>query len=694
MSGFAAGLAQGAEAGISLGLRQNAQQLETRRLDMQQKQDDQEQAMRLNAADRQKAQDALGALDAQDAEIAKSASNEPYGAFSDPTVRQRYAEDLQKTQAARQTIHAHLGGAEALSFARGAEKTAADLASGNKDYNHLTPEEASHFVTYHTGRPASDFIDTPGTKAPVGLAFDELHQGFQQLPKDNGAMLLGAVNKLAGHELQHLVGQTSYDGSSKIINAEFAPPVPHPDSPEHAMLTAKLTLQRPDGSTTEQHVPIMDDHGHIVAHPEDSADATVKNFKMDDLFHHLGALETFYKGVNADPEMKNKLLQGYMDGHEDYAQEQMRVIRQAGGDPAKLMPKGKLIFGPDGSVVGEAAPGQETAFLPQGLAVQNARGNTALEVAQLRAAEAERLAAERAGAGAGKGTVLQQVTGDDGKSFMAWVNPQTHSIERADGITSASKPGGGLARSADALAAQRYVQEHPDATAEQIAGFASDQREIAKAKRDFGSGPKGDAVRFGDNVMSHLQQLKEASTALNNGNIPAFNSIANAFATATGQPAPTTLQAFAGIVGPELEKALITTGGSAGERTEAKKLYNLAAAPAQMAGTIDAQSGLLGTQLFDLGKQWSRSTKQGQLDPQAFADEFQLNPHTRQSLFSAVSREKPAKGGLGGEAPKTKGAPAGGKTYSKAEVQAAADRNGIPYAEMVKRVEAANHTVQ
>lgn len=704
MAGLLSGLAQGIEAGQAQQLRQNEQQLEARRLGLQEQEASQAQAARLSAADRQRAQDALGALEAQRGALAQQASLEAPEAFADTGVRKHYADQFSAISKRQQEILSHLGGADAVQFARGAEQHGEDLATGKKSIADLSPEELTHFTVYHTGFGPSDLIDTRGetpTKSYVGAAFDQLHQGLKSMGQDNGAQVLSAVNKLAGNDLAHLVGQTAADGST-ISGAEFAPPVPHPGSPDHVLLTAKLTLKRPDGATTEQYVPILDDHGQIAAHPDDSSQATVKNFKLDDLFNHLGALETFYHAANSDPETRDKLLQGYTDGHEDYAQEQLRTIRRFGGDPTKLLPRGKLVLDLEGKPLYEAAPGQETQFLPQGLAVQQLKGDNALERAQIQAQNALALAAFKSANT--QNTENWQPTGFVDQATGAPLLAETRS-GRTKAIEGAiPKPAAAGARSAEMLVMQRYLDEHPQADSSDLSEFVGNFRSGVAARKAFDVGRPADAVRFGDNALTHLSTVKSMIAALNNGNIQLFNKLGNSIGVASGTTPAVALQAAASIVGPEVEKAIISTGGSAGERTEAKDLLNASQSPAQLQAVLNTQAGLLGEQLYGSAKQYSRTVKKQDLNPDEFAKEFQLRPDAIAALHHASANEaRNRAAGVGGTTPKPAlGAgsqPSGGatlppKSFSLADVRAIAAQRKIDPDKFAESLRAQGHKVE
>jgi hypothetical protein len=146
------------------------------------------------------------------------------------------------------------------------------------------------------------------------------------------------VNGLWGHELDGLLGQHAYDGST-VSAAEFAAPVPHPDSPAHLMLTARLTTQSPDGRTGTLYVPVTEDHGHLLAHPDQVPDAQVRTFSLSDLMHRHGELDTIHKALNGNPAVRDKLIDGYLQGHDESSARMLDWLRVLGHDPAQWLPQ-------------------------------------------------------------------------------------------------------------------------------------------------------------------------------------------------------------------------------------------------------------------------------------------------------------------------------------------------------------------
>lgn len=128
------------------------------------------------------------------------------------------------------------------------------------------------------------------------------------------------------------------------------------------------------------------------------------------------------------------------------------------------------------------------------------------------------------------------------------------------------------------------------------------------AEKKFNAGKLGDTVRSFNVGLAHLDTLDQATTALNNGNIPLFNRAANAIATQTGNPAPGNFEAVKEIVGNEIVKAIVGSGGGVGDREKAQKSIDAAKSPGQLRGVIATYKSLMQGQLGGLKREYESST--------------------------------------------------------------------------------------
>lgn len=172
----------------------------------------------------------------------------------------------------------------------------------------------------------------------------------------------------------------------------------------------------------------------------------------------------------------------------------------------------------------------------------------------------------------------------------------------------------GQTRSAQSAAVQKYLQENPNATANDVAQFAADFGATGKSVGAFSTGKQGDLLRSFNVGISHLNTLDGLVGALNNGDIQAFNKMGNAYAQQTGNPAPTNFDAAKAIVGDEIIKAIVGGGGALADRENAQNQINRANSPQQLRGVIQTYKELMAGQLSGLKKQYSDTTHRDNFD--------------------------------------------------------------------------------
>lgn len=172
----------------------------------------------------------------------------------------------------------------------------------------------------------------------------------------------------------------------------------------------------------------------------------------------------------------------------------------------------------------------------------------------------------------------------------------------------------GQTRSAQTAAVQRYMQENPGATADDIMQFAADFGATGKSVGNFSTGKQGDLIRSFNVGISHLNTLGGLVGALGNGDVQAFNKLGNAYAQQTGNPAPTNFDAAKAIVGDEIIKAIVGGGGALADRENAQNQINRANSPQQLLGVIQTYKELMAGQLGGLKKQYSDTTHRGNFD--------------------------------------------------------------------------------
>ena len=125
------------------------------------------------------------------------------------------------------------------------------------------------------------------------------------------------------------------------------------------------------------------------------------------------------------------------------------------------------------------------------------------------------------------------------------------------------------------------------------------------------SGQGGVNINYFNTATYHLEILRQAGEALNNGDYPAFNGLANRFATATGAPAPTNFDSVKSAVAGELSKTFKGTGATDQEIAEINTTINNAQSPQQITGAINFYTRLMGSKLDALKGQYTAG-KSGQ----------------------------------------------------------------------------------
>lgn len=204
-------------------------------------------------------------------------------------------------------------------------------------------------------------------------------------------------------------------------------------------------------------------------------------------------------------------------------------------------------------------------------------------------------------------------------------------------IQAFNQSGRSAGRSAISMYMNRYLQENPNATAEDVKKAAQTFSTQMVAQNRFLSGPQGNTIRSLNVVVSHLDTLRSLTDDLKNGDIRAFNQVAQRWSEETGLPAPTNFDTAKQIIGAEIIKALGVAGaGTEAERREAADAFQRARSPQQIIGAIHVVQALLGGQLKGLRRQFVASTG---LAEERFDD--MLEPHTRQFLGSDKFKGNP-----------------------------------------------------
>lgn len=148
-------------------------------------------------------------------------------------------------------------------------------------------------------------------------------------------------------------------------------------------------------------------------------------------------------------------------------------------------------------------------------------------------------------------------------------------------------------------------------------------------------------------ALSHAGVLADAVPALNNGNLKILNGIANRLGVETGSTPAAVFQTIVHRLGPELAKAYIANGGSAGERGADEKDFDPSLPPQTLLANLGASIKLLNGALGFRGHEWQQNAAPW-MD---FNSRF-LTPDARKTLNTfgggaAPQQTKPVSGGIG-----------------------------------------------
>lgn len=142
-----------------------------------------------------------------------------------------------------------------------------------------------------------------------------------------------------------------------------------------------------------------------------------------------------------------------------------------------------------------------------------------------------------------------------------------------------------------------------------------------KTLNAFSAGKEAQAVKSFNVGLSHLDTLQEASKALKNGDTQALNKVSNFYKQQSGNPAPTNFESIKNVVGNEIVKAIVGSGGGVEDRKAAQETISKASSPAQLEGVINKYKELMSGQLKGLRQQYEVGTRRkdfhARLSPQA-----------------------------------------------------------------------------
>jgi hypothetical protein len=160
-------------------------------------------------------------------------------------------------------------------------------------------------------------------------------------------------------------------------------------------------------------------------------------------------------------------------------------------------------------------------------------------------------------------------------------------------------------RSAATAYINKFMEEHPDATADEVseaaAKFAVQQ---GGARAFLAGGKQGDSVRFIGNVVgSHLPTLETLATGLQNNDVRLVNSLKNKLQDQFGWTGPANFDAAKTIVGGEIVKAIQGYAGAESDRERVLAQLADSRTEAQLGSVIYTMKSLMSGQLAGLYRQ-------------------------------------------------------------------------------------------
>lgn len=280
------------------------------------------------------------------------------------------------------------------------------------------------------------------------------------------------------------------------------------------------------------------------------------------------------------------------------------------------------------SLKNQEAQAQFTNQLPMTAAQQATQRQQGAQLSETaRHNKAEEMISQNPFGGTGMGVPgAGNVTGD---AFLATLNPGLAAQIKAVGTYRQPAPAGRT--SPTGIKFMTLVnQAYPSYDASQYGAKT-------KARNDFSTGKNGNTVRSLNVAVQHLDQLGQLSDALGNGNVPLFNKLGQVIAQQTGSPAPTNFDAAKQIIGDEIVKAVVGTGGTGEDRDKAAASINRASSPQQLSGVIKTYQNLMSGQLGGLKQQYEKTTG---------LDDFEdyLAPETKAKLQAHAQATTPAQG--------------------------------------------------
>lgn len=190
-------------------------------------------------------------------------------------------------------------------------------------------------------------------------------------------------------------------------------------------------------------------------------------------------------------------------------------------------------------------------------------------------------------------------------------------------------PAVGKGGAAAAAEYANYIAQRAKAEGRDLGGAAQNQAFKAQQGviKDFTSGQTSKTLNGLNTAISHMDQLDQAASALQNGNIQGLNKLSNFFKTQFGADKVTNFNVVKNFAAGEVAKAVLPGGGGEREREEIADAIKNSSSPEQLHSAIQMWRNLLAGKTDALRNQWDVGTN----GTQGSFDKFLL-PATKKAL--------------------------------------------------------------
>lgn len=137
--------------------------------------------------------------------------------------------------------------------------------------------------------------------------------------------------------------------------------------------------------------------------------------------------------------------------------------------------------------------------------------------------------------------------------------------------------------------------------------------------RSYASGQDHKSIVAIDTAAGHLGLLSEAGKALDTGNYPMLNKIAQAYGVQSGEAPVTTFNAIAHRVAPEIVVAYRPTGGSVEEVMQSTKDFEASLSSSQRQGVLQSTAELLNGKIQGMKNAWDTTMGPNKAGKQFFS---------------------------------------------------------------------------